>query len=50
MLSVDVPGESAGKVIEQVTMRKGELLVMNLRAITSILNQYSFTGHCGVKK
>jgi GTP-binding protein len=28
ILTVDVPGESAGKVIEQVSMRKGELLVM----------------------
>ncbi len=27
-LTVDVPSESAGKVIEQVTQRKGELLVM----------------------
>jgi GTP-binding protein len=27
-LTVDVPSESAGKVIEQVTQRKGELLIM----------------------
>ncbi|GDX52668.1 GTP-binding protein [Bacteroidota bacterium] len=31
MLSVDVPKESAGKVIELVTARKGELLVMETK-------------------
>lgn len=31
VLTVDVPAELAGKVIEQVTMRKGELLVMEPR-------------------